>query len=204
MHTVLAKTEHAHFAGTTVKADFVEMPSQMFEEWMYEPKILKLVSHHYQTGEPLPDDLIAKKIALKEFDAGYTYLNICARALFALQLMQDLDSSYSPSTLWHDNVHNKYLAEIISYEEQNHFYTSWWHLAQPEHYASKFYGYLWAKVLAMDVFAKIKESGFNKISSQQIQKLLSAGGSIDPNQLMRDFLGREPNQDAFLEAFGLK
>jgi len=203
MHTVLARTEHALFAGTSVKADFVEMPSQMFEEWMFEPNILALISSHYQTGEPLPAELIAKKIALRKFDVGYSSLRTCVLSLFALQLMQDLDSSYDPATLWH-NLHDQYFASLISFEEQNHFYTSWWHLAQPYFYASKFYGYTWAKILSMDVFAKIKEQGFDEKSRHQIQKILGAGGSVDPNKLLHDFLGREPNQDAFLEAFGLK
>lgn len=202
MHLLLGRTRHNFSAGTHVKQDFVEMPSQMFEEWMFEPKILGLISSHYQTGESLPVDLIAKKIALKQFDSGCNFLRISIMSLFALQMMQDGDISYQPDILWHQ-LHEKYCKTLFSFDPEQHFYASWIHVAHPG-YASKYYSYLWARVLALDVFSKVKQQEFNKESQEQIQKILSAGGSINPNQLLFDLLAREPNQDAFLKVFGLK
>ncbi len=202
MHTVMGRTEHAQHSGTNVKADFVEMPSQMFEEWMFESEILAMVSSHYQTGEPLPAEIIEKKVALKKFDAGFRILDNALWALFALRLMQDTHLSQDPALLCR-SLYEKYFASMLQFEPEDHCYASFWHLSQPRFYASKVYGYLWSQVFALDVFAEVKRNGFNASMSKKIQNFLAAGGSIEPGILLRDFLGREPNQDAFLQVFGL-
>lgn len=200
MHMIMGRTQHHSFSGFHVKADFTEMPSQMFEQWMYEPDILTMVSSHYQTGQALPADIIAKKIDFRNIDTGMLYLRLSLFSLFALQLMQQ--DNVSPDLLW-QKLHEQYYKNIFAYEPNYHFYTSWFHIADSG-YASKYYNYLWAEVLSLDVFDFVKAQEFNATSQEQIQTILKAGGSIDPNKLLYDVLGREPNQDAFLKINGLR
>jgi thimet oligopeptidase len=202
MHHVLGRTQHPGQSGTNVAVDFVETPSQMFEQWMFEPAMLAQVSGHYQTNEPLPADIINKKIKLRQANAGYMCLRQCMIALFALHSMTDNDLSYNPAALW-KSLHEKYSASLIGYEENNHWYTTFGHLAS-DLYASKYYGYLWTEVFALDLFSEIKKHEFSPEYSAKVIQLLSAGGSVDAQILLHDFLGREPNQNAFLTKLGLQ
>lgn len=202
MHEILGRTEHAKFSGWEVKSDFVEMPSMMFETWMFEPEILRLVSGHYQTGEPLPTSIIQKKVDLKHLNTGHRVLEGCVSALLSLQLAQDTPLSKDPAALWH-SLYKQHFASLLRIDPDDHDYASFNHLAQPL-YAAKYYGYLWSQVFALDIFTEVKRQGFNEAVGKKLQQLLGAGGSIEPDILLRDFLGREPNQNAFLENFGLK
>ncbi|MBP9764778.1 Zn-dependent oligopeptidase [Candidatus Babeliales bacterium] len=199
MHNVLSKTKHVGHAGTSVKSDFVETPSQMFEEWMYQPEMLARVSEHYQTGEVLPQELIDQKIALKQFDSGYWVLRQVMLAQFALQLMQHKPLSYQPNALW-KQLFDEHMTAFVGYEPVC-WYTTFGHLVNGL-YGSKYYGYAWTMVWARDLFSEIKASGFSPEYQQKVIRLLSAGGSVDPNDLMYEFLGREPNQEACLKDLG--
>ncbi len=199
MHGLLGKTEMAGFSGTNVKRDFVEMPSQMFEEWLWDKDILKMVSSHYKTGESLPDDIIDKKIELKKFDTGYfvtrqSVLSLISLSYFSSGENKDLDKIQED--LW-----EKYLTPV-RFEPEAHFYAAFGHLVG---YGAKYYGYMWSKVFALDMFYKVKEQGL--LNSQAGQNLvglvLSKGGSVDPDIMLKNFLGREPNQEAFLKDLGI-
>lgn len=202
MHQVLGRTEHAEYSGASVKPDFVETPSQMFEQWMLEPAMLAKVSGHFITGEPLPARLIEQKIQLQNFSEGYQVLRQCMIALFALQLMQHGDLSYQPSMLWKE-LFQQNIAQFISYVEQSHWYATFGHLSAADLYASKYYSYLWTLVFACDLFTEIKKHDFNDEYRAKTVQLLSAGGSVNPSILLHDFLGRQPNQEAFLQMLGL-
>jgi len=201
MHHVLSRPQNAGHAGLRVAVDFVETPSQMFEQWMFEPDMLNIVSSHYKTGEPLPKEIIENKIKLRQVDAGYTMLRQCMIGLFALYSMNNNDLSYKPASLW-KSLHEKYLTPFMNYEENYHWFTTFGHLASGL-YASKYYSYLWTEVFALDLFASIKEHNFNEEYSQKVIEMLSAGGSVKPEELLQNFLGRQPNQTALLKALGL-
>lgn len=203
MHQMLGRTEHAQHSGTSVKPDFVETPSQMFEQWMQEPEMLAKVSGHYLTGEPLPVQLINQKIQLQTFTKGYQTTRQCMLALFALQLMQRKDLSYEPALLW-KQLYQQYGSNLIGYVDENHWYATFGHLASAGLYASKYYSYLWTLVFASDLFADIKKHEFNHDYRTKVVQLLSAGGSVNPATLLQDFLGREPNQEAFLKLLGFE
>lgn len=199
LHAMLGRTELAGQAGTHVKRDFVELPSQILEEWLWDRQILKMVSGHYKTGEPLPDELIDSILTLKTFDTGNFvqrqvmlsvvalnyYLNGADKDLYAL--LRNANMTYRPQVAWH---------------EQDHFYVSWGHLTG---YAAGYYGYLWSRVFAQDVFEQIKEYGLlnPEIGKKYSDMIIGRGGSADPNELLRDFLGREPRSDAFFRDLGL-
>ncbi|QQR49349.1 hypothetical protein IPF37_00680 [bacterium] len=196
MHAVLSRTE---LASPSVKIDFVELPSQMLEEWMYNKDMLTLISAHYKTGKPFPAELIEKKIALKKFDSGRFVRCQGVLSLFSLacyQAGQNKDLDAITKDLSARYSHN------IRFEPEAHHYAAFGHL---NGYGAKYYGYMWSKVFALDIFYEIKKNGLlNPVMGQKyIKAILAHGGAKDPNEMLKDFLGREPNQDAFLDALGL-
>lgn len=200
IHSLLGATELASFSGTSVKRDFVEMPSQMLEEWLYDPEILKKVSKHYQTGQSLPDEIITKLIELKTFDSGSFVQRQANLATLALDVFKP-GADKNVAEL-HKQLHEK-LRKHVAFDDTSHFYTSFGHLPG---YGAKYYGYLWSKVFALDLFEKIKKHGLlnPEIGAEYEAKVLGKGGSADPNDLLKDFLGRAPNQEAFLRDMGFE
>jgi thimet oligopeptidase len=199
LHAILGATEIASLSGTHTKTDFVELPSQMLEEWLVDKEMLKKVSGHYITGQPLPDDIIDTIIELKNLTSGYfvtrqTYLASMALSYFGQGEQKD------PHTIM-SSLHNK-IMHHSEFSEDNHFYASFGHLTG---YGAKYYGYLWSKVFALDIFAEIKKHGLlnPEIGHKYVKEILSKGGAQDPNELLYNFLGREPNTQAFFEEMGL-
>lgn len=198
LHGLLGRTSIASCSGTRVKRDFVEMPSQMLEEWMMEKDVLKRVSSHYLTGEPLSDELIKNIIASKHFDTGsflqrQAYLSLVSLAYYGpgadkdvAAIMRDISLRTRPNT---------------AYDDQTHMYAAFGHLTN---YGPKYYGYMWSKVFALDLFSVIKAHHFSReIGKKYVDEVLSKGGSKDPKDLLIAFLGREPKQDAFFKDMGL-
>jgi len=199
LHAILGATDIASLSGTHTKMDFVELPSQMLEEWLTNKDILKKISCHYITRQPLPDDIIDTIISLKHLTTGYfvtrqTYLASIALSYFKptqeknpYAIMKDLYTTMLPH---------------MAFNKDNHFYTSFGHLTG---YGAKYYGYLWSKVFALDIFAEIKKHGLLDpvIGQRYVQEVLSKGGAQDPNELLYNFLGREPSTQAFFDEMGL-
>ena len=199
LHSLLGATELNSQAGTNVKTDFVELPSQMLEEWLWDKEILKKVSSHYQTGEPLPDDLIEKLIELKQFGSGSFIMGQSYYGLLALSLFGP-DYEKSIDDIQHQ-LHER-LLKHVEFDEKEHMPAGFGHLTC---YGSKYYGYLWSKVFALDLANHIKQFGFlnPEVGTVYADKVLSKGGSKDPNELLEDFLGRKPNNEAFIKDLGL-
>ncbi|MGB8467668.1 MAG: M3 family metallopeptidase [Candidatus Babeliales bacterium] len=200
LHALLGSTRMIGFAGTNVKTDFVEMPSQMLEEWLYNPEILTMVSSHYETKKPLPAALIEKIIALKNFATGDWLLKQMVYAQLSL--------SYHLAGQKKDimGLMHQYLRALMPYinhDPENHFPASFGHLTG---YGAGYYSYLWSKVFALDIFYYIKEHGLlNPTTGKKYAtEILMPGGSKDPNELLRTFLGRAPNADAFFKDLGLR
>jgi thimet oligopeptidase len=200
IHALLGRTKLASLSGTHVKRDFVELPSQMLEEWLRNKDILKQVSRHYKTGEPLPDDLIDRIIELKNFNSG---MFLQTQLLYS-QLALDLFKAGAKKNI---EAINRDLVESfrknVAFEPQNHSYAAFGHLMG---YGAKYYGYMWSKVFALDIFEQIKKHGLLNpaIGHKYVEDVIGKGGSDDPNNLLRTFLGREPNQKAFLKDMGLQ
>jgi len=199
MHGLLGSTEMNGFSGTSVKTDFVEMPSQMFEEWMYDKQMLKQVSAHYKTGKPLDDKTIDTLSELKKFDSGYFVLRQCWLSLLSLNY-------YKAGAHKDTNAITKALAEklflTVRFEPDTHYQAAFGHLMG---YGAKYYSYMWAKVFALDIFEKINREGLLNPEAGRAfaQQVLGKGGSVAPDKILRDFLGREPNQQAFLRNLGM-
>lgn len=200
LHNLLGRTALASASGTHVKRDFVEMPSQMLEEWMTDGPTLKQLSHHYATGQPLPDEIIESIKALKHFNSGSWTLRQASYAAFALQLFGTKQPMENIDELWKE-LSARILPNILFVPEV-HFYTAFGHLPG---YGPKYYGYLWSKVFALDLFDTIKRHGLQNptIGAQYAEKVIGRGGSADPVELLTDFLGRAPSDDAFFKDMGI-
>jgi len=199
MHYILGATRFSAFAGTNVKSDFVETPSQMFEEWMYDETILQQVSCHYKTKQPLNPDMIKKIRAIKHFDSGTFILRQLGLSMYALTLHE---KKSHPCQLW-DEIARTYMP-FIKADKENRFFASFGHLAS-DLYASKYYNYLWAKVYALDVFYAVKERGLfdPEVGACIRNEFLGKGGSVAPDLILKNVLKRPASVEAFFDDMGV-
>lgn len=200
LHAILGATEIASLSGTHTKRDFVELPSQMLEEWLYDKNILKKVSKHYISGQPLPDEIIDTIIQLKNLMSGYFVVRQAYLSSIALSYFAKAQDKQPYTIMKH--LYTTMLP-YMAFSQDNHFYASFGHLTG---YSAKYYGYLWSKVFALDLFATIKQYGLlnPEIGQKYITEVIGKGGAQDPNELLYNFLGREPNAQAFFEDMGFK
>lgn len=198
MHHLLGRTELASHAGTSVKLDFVEMPSQMLEEWMFDRDILKKLSSHYDTGESLPDSMSDALVDLKQFDSGAFLVRQCYFSFLSLKIHQQaaIDIDALSRDLYKDNMLH------VAYTEGTHQQASFGHLTG---YGARYYGYMWSKVFALDAFAYINKIGLlNPAAGRRlVSEILGKGGSNDPWVLLKNFLGRDVTADAFYQNLGI-
>lgn len=199
LHDILGRTCHAGTAGTSVKWDFVELPSQMLECWLCEEDILKKISRHYKTGEPLPHETIANIKLLEQLSSGYDIKRQISLALLSLTFHQNKHETLHEIM---DMVHA--LAPLnVAHDPESNTHAAFGHLIG---YNARYYGYLWSQVFAQDLFADIKKQGIlnPEIGARYVREIIGKGGSKDPNELLTAFLGREPNQEAFLTYLGFE
>lgn len=202
LHGMLTQTRYPSVAGTSVARDFVELPSQIMEHWAIEPEVMKLYAHHYQTGEAIPDELIAKMQAASSFNSGFETVELVAAAL--------LDMEYHMLTDYTDfdaNAFEKAVAEKIGLipEITFRYRSTYFNHVFSGGYAVGYYSYLWAEVLDADGFEAFKEKGiFDEATGRSFrQNILEMGGSEEPMTLYKRFRGAEPNPDALLRNRGL-
>lgn len=198
LHHFLGTTEFFSQSGIKVIHDFVEVPSQLFERWPQEKSILKMLSHHWQTGESLPEEIIEKLIHLQNFYIGLNTQRQIMLSAFSLELFENPTTSI-------EAIYNKNSKDSITISfldpQAFHRISSFGHIIS-NLYGPKYYGYLWAKVFSMAIFEKIKQKNGllnNKYGQELIDKILSKGGSIDPNILMKEYLNEFNPFDAFYE-----
>ncbi|MFC1845666.1 M3 family metallopeptidase [Candidatus Dependentiae bacterium] len=199
MHHILGRTRLASFGGTAVKRDFVEVPSQMLEEWLWDQEVLKMVSKHYQTGQSLSDEIIKKIQAFKKFDRGWFWQRQSLFALLSLAYFKE-GAQKDLEKVWRQL--EKTILRNTAPDPDNHHYASFGHLLG---YGACYYSYIWSRVLSQDVFEHIDKDGLLRLDAgkRYVELVLNPGGSKDPNVLMRKFLGREPNDKAFCRTMGL-
>ncbi|WP_418513979.1 M3 family metallopeptidase [Corallibacter sp.] len=203
LHGMLANTTYPSISGTSVFWDFVELPSQVLENWCYEKEALELFATHYETGEVIPMDLIEKIKASATFHEGMQTLRQLSFGL--------LDMS------WHANEAPETINSVKAHEQkafentklypdvaENCMSTSFSHIFQGG-YSSGYYSYKWAEVLDADAFEFFKEEGiFSKNVAQKFKdNVLSQGGTEDPMTLYKRFRGKEPQPEALLKRAGL-
>ncbi|MBR5013978.1 MAG: M3 family metallopeptidase [Bacteroidales bacterium] len=202
LHGIFAEGRYPSLTGTSVSRDFVELPSQIMENWAFEPEYLNSFAKHYQTGEPIPAELIEKVVAAKNYLAGYAqvrqlhygYLDMAWHSLTELP---------SESTV---DFEQKTLAPyaVMPAVAGASFSPSFSHIFSGG-YSAGYYSYKWAEVLEADAFSLFKEKGiFNTEVSNSFRKnILEKGGAEDAAVIYRNFRGHDPQPEALMEKLGL-
>ncbi|PIA18249.1 zincin [Coemansia reversa NRRL 1564] len=201
-HNLCAVTKWACFHGTRVERDFVETPSKMLENWAWEPQVLSKLSAHYKTGEPIPDSMIKKIIATKNDNAGLTNLLRVFRGLYDLSIHSISNGNVDVND--HYNSLERDITLVGSGNTGTFGVATFSHLMN--RYDSKYYGYLWSQSFSADMFAtRFQKEGINntKTGMDYRNEILRPGGSRDAMESLEKFLGRKPNNDAFLKSIGL-
>ncbi len=202
MHGMLSDVQYESLSGTNVKRDFVEMPSQVMENWCYEPEFLNTFARHYQTGESLPTEFIDKIRAAQNHLAGW----LCLRQLNLG--FTDIAFHTLPTTHYQlptaEAIEASAMTNLVPRVPGCCTATNFSHIFGGG-YASGYYGYKWAEVLDADIFSRFKADGiFNQETATSFRhEILSRGGTEHPAMLFRNFMGREPDNKALLRRMGL-
>lgn len=198
-HGLLSRTKFARFHGTSVARDFVEAPSQMLENWCWEPKVLEQMSSHYETKKPLSPELIEKIVKSRYVNVGLFYLRQLFFAKFDLKVHTDKESE-DYTELW-TSLREK--VSLVKAKKACPGQGTFGHITGG--YDAGYYGYTYSLVFAADMYDTVfKADPLDPARGKQYRdRILRAGGSRDETESLKDFLGREPNSDAFLrELFG--
>lgn len=207
MHSMCALTNYSRFHGTAVERDFVEAPSQMLENWCWNKGVLKRLSRHYKTGEPMPEDLIERLIKTDKFMAGLGNLRQIFFGLFDLtihSMQSDLKLPTGDASINELYARLKEEISLIGQPAEVFPAASFGHMMGG--YDAGYYGYLWSKVFSSDMFAsRFEAEGLdNPVPGRDYRRaILQPGGSRDGNESLKEFLGRDPKPDAFLHSIGL-
>ncbi len=193
LHGLLSHVRYPSQSGTSVRRDFVEFPSQIYEHWLAEPDVLRTYARHFQTDEPIPDDLITRLLAARNFNQGHATVEYTASAIIDM----DLHTHPDPAGI-----------EIVAFERATlarlgmpgaigprHRAPHFQHLFAGSGYAAGYYSYLWAELLEADGFAAFTEAGdaFDAAIAQRLRRVLEAGDTQDPMELYVGFRGHAPS-----------
>jgi peptidyl-dipeptidase Dcp len=204
LHGMLSDVLFPSLSGTSVFTDFVELPSQLYEHWQEQPQVLRQFARHYQTGEPLPDDLLQRFLAARKFNQGFATIEFVASALLDLEFHTQPASASADVRAFERRELEKIgmPAEIAMRHRPQQF----GHIFSGDHYASGYYSYMWSEVMDADAFGAFEEAGdiFDPDVARRLHDdIYSSGGSRDPEEAYVAFRGREPEPDALLRRRGL-
>jgi peptidyl-dipeptidase Dcp len=204
LHGMLSDVTYPSLSGTSVFTDFVELPSQLYEHWQEQPQVLQQFARHYQTGEPLPDDLLQRFLAARKFNQGFATVEFVSSALI------DLEFHTQPAEASRDvRAFEKAELEKIGMPEEivpRHRPTQFGHIFSGDAYAAGYYSYMWSEVMDADAFGAFEEAGdiFDPATAKRLHDdIYSSGGSVDPESAYVAFRGREPEPEALLRRRGL-
>ena len=203
LHGLLSQCHYATVSGTAVARDFVELPSQINENWAFQKEVLTGYAKHYQTGEVIPDELVNKILAARTFNQGFMTTELCAASILDMK--------------WHELASVEGV-DIVKFEAQAckemglideiipRYRTTYFNHIFNSGYSAGYYSYLWAEVLDKDAFELFKQKGiFDPATAMSFRhNILEKGGSEEPMTLYKKFRGAEPDPDALLRARGLK
>jgi oligopeptidase A len=205
LHHLLSRVEIRTLAGSNVAWDFVELPSQIMENWCWERQALDLFARHWETGEPIPDSLFGKMKRARTFRAANAQMRQLGMAFVDLLLhiryspLRDGDPVEYTRLLLQEFVPAPLPPEHAMIAAFTHLFGS------PVGYGAGYYSYKWAEVLDADAFTRFRDEGIfsREVGGEFREKILSKGDSQDPAELYRNFMGRDPDPRALLERWGL-
>lgn len=205
LHGLLSNVTYGSLAGTQVLRDFVELPSQLFEHWMAEPEVLRRHARHVETGEPIPEKLVARLQAAQRFGEAYETVRYCGSAIADMAVHRHPDpASVADWTAFEERVlRERGLPEATGI---NHRLAHFQHLFASDGYAAGYYVYLWAEVLDADAWEAFVEAGspFDPQTAQRLRACIySTGNSVEPSAAFRAFRGRDPVIEPLLRQKGL-
>jgi peptidyl-dipeptidase Dcp len=203
LHGLLSSVTYPKISGTNVATDFVELPSQLYEHWLEQPEVLRRFALHYRTGEPMPDELLHRLIAARNFNQGFATVEYLASAIVDL----DFHSLPAPEEINSAEFEAKALARIGMPQQiaMRHRPPHFGHVFSGGGYAAAYYSYMWSEVLDADAFAAFQETRdiFDPATAKRLRETIySAGGSRDPVEAYKAFRGRLPSADALLRKRG--
>lgn len=204
LHGMLSETRYERLSGTQVLRDFVELPSQLMEHWIADPAVMQQHARHWQSGEAIPAELIARIKAAELFNQGYETVRYTASALVDLAI-HSLEEAEAPdiTTFERDTLERLGAPADCG---QNHRLAHFQHLFVGDGYAAGYYVYLWAEVLDCDAFEAFKEAGdiFHAPTAARLrQHILASGNSVEPGAAFRAFRGRDAQIEPMLRGRGL-
>jgi len=203
LHGLFSKVKYQSLSGTNVPRDFVEFPSQVMENWMSEPEVLKLFAKHYQTGKVIPDEMIKKMKDANSFNSGFTTIEYMAAAYLDMKWHTLKDTELRDvNSFEKEAMKNLGLIEEILPRYRSTYFS---HIFSGG-YSSGYYSYLWSEVLDADAFQAFKETGniFDSETAKRFRHMLSKGGSKPGMDLYVEFRGQEPKIDPLLKKKGFQ
>lgn len=204
IHHMLTQVDVSAVSGINgVPWDAVELPSQFLENWCWEEEALAFISGHYETGEPLPNEMLEKMLAAKNFQSAIFILRQLEFGLFDFTLHTEFDPEVGPRVL-ETLAEVKSKVAVLPSLEWNRFSHAFSHIFAGG-YSAGYYSYLWAEVLSSDAFSRFEQEGiFNEDTGKSfLNNILEMGGSEEPMELFKRFRGREPNIEALLRHSGI-
>lgn len=208
LHGLLSRVTYERLSGTQVLRDFVELPSQIFEHWIGEPEVLRRHARHFETDEPIPDELIKRLKAAQRFGQGYETVRYCASAIadLAVHAIEDAEPpadicAFEAEVLQRHGLHGPLAATGVM-----HRFVHFQHLFASSAYASGYYVYLWAEVLDADGYEAFNEAGspFDAgVAARLLRHVYAAGNSVEPGATYVAFRGRPPQVQPLLRKKGL-
>lgn len=202
LHGLLSKVHYPSLAGTAVYRDYVEFPSQLLEHWLSTPEVLERFATHYQTGKPIPKDLVERIEKASTFNQGFATVEYLASALVDMKLHLAKVDSIDP-----DAFERETLVELGMPREivMRHRTPQFLHIFAGDGYSAGYYSYLWADVLTADGFQAFREAGGpydRAVARRLLENVLSAGNSVDPAEAYRSFRGRDAAIAALMKERG--
>jgi thimet oligopeptidase len=197
LHQNLGRTDFARFSGTNTERDFVEAPSQIMQHWIWRSDVLKRFARHYDTGEAIPDNLVEQLVAARRLN----------KAIFQLRQMQygwwDQEIHAGPDRNLDEIYDSGSSISLFPPHEGTFALASFGHLMGG--YDASYYGYMWSEVFGDDMFSRFEEEGVTNpaVGMAYRRDVLERGGTLDGDEMLRRFLGREPNNEAFLRKLGI-
>lgn len=204
LHGLLSDVTYGSLSGTSVDRDFVELPSQLFENWLLQPETLGRFARHAETGEPMPEGLVNRVLAARKFNQGFATAEYTASALFDL----DIHEETAPEGIdpWDFEESLRARIGIPDAIALRHRPPHFQHIFAGSSYAAGYYTYLWAEVMEADAFEAFEEASgiFDPAVAQRLHKYIySSGGTMKPDEAYRAFRGRDPTVEPLMEKRGL-